>query len=126
MKRGRIGIALLVVLLAAGIGSAWWISAELEPLGMAMGYAAQCAMEEDWDTARILAGQTKETWNRNWHLTAVFTDHAPMEEVDALFARLAVYETERNRAAYGAICAEISRELEALGDDHVPSWWNIL
>lgn len=126
MKRGWMGVALLLVLLISGVLSAWWLSHQMQPMGEAMEEAVESVMEGNWDTARALTRRTKEKWQRNWHLTAVFADHAPMEEIDALFARLAVYEKERNRAAYGAICAELSLELEALGDDHVPSWWNIL
>lgn len=126
MKRGWVGAAVLLVLLAAGILSARWLSDRLQPMGAAMAEAAESVMEDDWDTARALTQHTMERWQRNWHMTAVFADHAPMEKIDAMFARLAVYGKERNRAAYGALCAELSRDLEALGDDHLPSWWNIL
>lgn len=126
MKRGWVGAAVLLVLLAAGILSARWLSDRLQPMGAAMAEAAESVMEDDWDTARALTQHTMEKWQRNWHMTAVFADHAPMEEIDAMFARLAVYGKEQNRAAYGALCAELSRDLEALGDDHLPSWWNIL
>ena len=126
MKRGIIGFALLGVLLAGGIGSAWAMVRWHRPLEVQLNRAAECALAQDWTQAGSLHRQTYEQWEKRWHMAAAFADHAPMEEIDGLFAQLDVYERCREPMGYSALCRELAREMAAMADAHIPNWWNLL
>ena len=126
MKRGWIGFLLLVSLLAGGTLSAWDLSSQQEPLEKVLAEASQCALTDDWERALALAEQAEREWERRWRLTAVFSDHGPMEEIDGMLAQLEVYAQAQDPLSFAALCAELSREMAAVGDSHVPTWWNLL
>lgn len=126
MKRGWIGFVLLVVLLLGGCLSTWQMVRWHSPLEERMEQAAQRALSSDWDGAMTLSQRVKRDWEEHWHAAAAFADHGPMEQIDALFARLEVYEQERVALAYAVLCRELARELAAMGDAHIPNWWNLL
>lgn len=117
---------LLLVLLAAGALSAWAMVNWHSPLETQMNLAAQYALASDWEQANRLVQEAQAQWQHRWHPSAVFADHGPMEEVDALFAQLEVYAETRESLSFAALCKELSRELGAMGEAHVPSWWNLL
>ena len=52
---------------------------------------------------------------------AVYT----MEEIDALFAEVEVYAAAREETDFAAGCAALSRKVEAMGQAHGASWWNL-
>ena len=126
MKRGWIGFGLLLLILTAGVLSAWAMVQWHSPLEQQMELAAQYALSSDWEQAQQLTRQVSEQWEKRWHPSAVFADHEPMEEIDALFAQLEVYEENREALGFVALCAELARELGAMGEAHVPNWWNLL
>ena len=126
MKRGIIGAFLLAVLLGGGIFSTVWLEQSLEPLPPLLDQAAQAAREGRWETAAQLAYRAEEAWQGAWKITAVFADHAPMEQIDALFAQLQVCETGHFQPDFGMLCIRLARELEALPEAHCPTWWNLL
>lgn len=126
MKRGWIGVALLLILLAGGGASAWSLSRKLEPMGTAMEQAAEAALSGDWEKAGSVKQQVQKRWECQWHGTAAFSDHGPMEAIDGLFAQLDVYEKAGETLGFAAVCGELSRQLAALGEAHVPNWWNLL
>jgi len=126
MKRGWIGFGLLLILLAGGILSAWVMVHWHTPLEETMEQAAVCALVSDWDRAQHLSTQAKERWEQRWHMSAAFADHGPMEEIDSLFAQLEVYEQAREALSYAAVCRVLARNLGAMGDAHIPNWWNLL
>lgn len=126
MKRGIIGFVLLASLLAGGIWSSRAMVCWHRPLEMQLNRAAECALARDWTQAVQLHRQTHELWEKRWHMAAAFADHAPMEEIDSLFAQLEVYERCREPLGYSALCRELARELAAMADAHIPNWWNLL
>ena len=124
MKRFLIGAGLLVALLAGGILSSAWLDRSYEPLPPMLEQAAAAAEEEDWDRAVRLADRAEQQWHGLWKRTAVFVDHAPMEQIDALFAQLKV--CKQSQPDFGKLCVRLARELEALSEIHSPAWWNLL
>lgn len=126
MKRGWIGLGLLLLLLAAGVLSAWAMVRWHSPLEQQLDLAAQYALASDWEQANRMVRDAENQWEKRWHPSAIFADHGPMEEIDALFAQLEVYEEEREALSFAALCKELSRELAAMGEAHVPNWWNLL
>jgi len=126
MKRGWIGLALLAFLLAGGCLSSYFMARWHEPLEETMDRAAEQAQAGNWEQAEAFSREAEEQWERRWHISAAFADHGPMEEIDSLFAQLEVYGDQRETLGYCALCRELARELGAMGEAHVPNWWNLL
>ena len=126
MKRGWIGAALLIALLIAASISAWDMYTRQQPLEAAMDKAAGYALEENWQAASRLTRWTTEQWQAHWRRNAAFSDHGPMEEIDTLFAQLAIYETQQDPLSYAVVCAQLAQAFSALADGYVPNWWNLL
>lgn len=126
MKRVRFGAALLVLLLALSIAVTICMGRTHTAISEALGAAA-----EDFLTDRIADANEKIAWARRmweekWRFSAAFADHDPMEEIDGLFCELDVYVKTRDYESSAAICARLSRAVEAMGDAHECSWWNLL
>lgn len=126
MKRGWIGFALLLLLLAGGAASSWTLVKQQEPMEGYMEQAAGYALAADWENAEALTQWVRGQWQLHRKFTAAFADHGPMEEIDGLFAQLEVYRTAGETIPYAAVCAELSCQLRAMGEAHIPSWWNLL
>lgn len=126
MKRGAIGLGLLVALLAGGLLITWGMGRCHDPIARQLEQAADCALAGQWSRAEELTEQARACWKKNWSFSAAFADHEPMEDIDGMFARLEVYAKAREDVEYAAACAELSRRMEAMGDAHELSWWNLL
>lgn len=126
MKRCIVGAGLLIVLLSGGILSSAWLGRSLEALPPMLEQAAEAAEEGGWNRASQLADRAEQRWQELWKITAVFVDHTPMEQIDALFAQLTVCEEGQFRPDFGRLCVRLARELEALSETHSPTWWNLL
>lgn len=126
MKRGWIGVVLLLALLAGGVLSVWLMVELHDPLEGILEQAAEAALASRWERAEVLSREAQTRWEENWHVSAAFSDHAPMEEIDGLFAQLEVYRGLQDAASFAALCRELAREMKAMGEAHVPNWWNLL
>ncbi len=126
MKRGWIGLVFLLVLLGCSIAVTWAMDARHEPVADHLEEAAELALEGEWDRALVHAGAAQKAWEKTWHFTASFADHEPMEEIDGLFAQVEIYAKGREELSFAAVCADLARRLEAMGEAHGFLWWNIL
>ena len=126
MKRCWVGLACLLLLLAGGLYVSRVMVNSHAPIAQALDRAAECAQAEDWEAAASLTGKAGEAWQRHWHFTAAFADHEPMETIDALFSRLTVFASARKSEEFAAVCRELSRQVEAMGDAPRLTWWNLL
>lgn len=126
MKRLWIGIIILAVLLAAGIGLSIGIPALHSRLSEALTSACDAAEKGDWETALSLANSAKADWERYQHFVAAFVDHEPLEQMDRLFSELEVYRNQRLPAEYAAVCAHLSHLSKAIGESHALTWWSLL
>ncbi len=126
MKRCWIGLGLLLLLLAAGALSTWRMGSFQKPIIAQVEASQTLAGQGDWDGAEAAVQSAQAQWEQGWGLSAALTDHAPMEQIDVLFAQLQVYAHARETAEYQALCAQVAVQLESMGDAHVPTWWNLL
>ncbi len=126
MKRVWFGAALLLVLLALGIGSSIIMGRLHQPLAEDLRQAADLALSGNWETAEKIVINAEKKWKNAWHFSASFSDHGPMEEIDTLFAQLDVCRKCRDEDVFAEICACLSRQIKAMGDAHELSWWNLL
>ena len=126
MKRSIIGFWLLGILLAGGFLSSWSMNRRHAPIGRRLDRAAEYALSEQWVQAEAMASSARCEWQRNWNFSAAFADHGPMEEIDSLFAEMGVYGDTKESVHFASTCQEISRKIQAMGDAHALTWWNLL
>ncbi len=126
MKRLWLGIVLLALLLGAGLLTTWQMDRLAQPVSRYLRTASQAALEEDWEKARQQMEQAEKQWQKHWHLSAALMDHTPMEDIDALYAKLPIYLQHRDAVAFAACCAQLETMTEATGEAHGFSWWNLL
>ncbi len=126
MKRGWIGLGLLLVLLAGSIAVTCAMDSQHAPMARDLEAASDLALAGEWEKASALAEKTRAEWEEKWNFDAAFADHEPMEAIDGLFAQADVYARTREEISFAAVCAELARRLEAMGDAHGLTWWNLL
>lgn len=126
MKRGWIGLALLLILLGAGLLVTWFMGETHEEIADKLEDAGVLALTGDWEGADRLVRRARMEWDKSWRISAALTDHEPMEEIDSLFAQLEIYRRQREALSFGALCAQLSSLLEDLGDAQGLNWWNLL
>ena len=126
MKRGWIGVGLLTVILILGLLTSTWMGKTHNRIAAELDRAAGFAMAENWDQAAVYAQKAKNHWQQHWHFSAAFADHEPMENIDGMLAQLTALASARDRVTFAALCAQLSRQMEAMGEAHSPNWWNFL
>lgn len=126
MGRFLLGVGLLLGLLALSLGVFLAAQQMHVPVSEKLETAAQAALEGDLDEALLQAHRARQLWERKWHGTAAFSDHAPMDEIDSLFAQLETYGQIGRGADMAALCTRISQLIHAIAEAQSPSWWNIL
>ena len=126
MKRCWFGLGLLVFLLVGGLLVTGAMTKNHEALSARLSRAATAAAAEDWAGAEAHFHAARQAWERDWHFSAAFADHEPMEDIDGLFAEAEVYLQSQDPEAMAAICAQLARLTEAMGEAHALNWWNLL
>jgi len=126
MKRMWFGAALLAALLGLGIGISIFMKQAHGPGSEYLKQAAVLAQEENWPEARKQYAYAREKWEKKWRVTASIADHEPMDQVDGLFAQLAVYAQQEDVPSFSSGCAHLAALLESFGNSNMLSWWNLL
>ena len=126
MKRCWFGFALLLILLAGGLLATRGMEKIHGALSQTLETAAEAALREDWHGAQAAFEKARAEWEKWWHFSAALADHEPMEEINSLFAQLEVYAESRDAQNFAAVCALLAENLEALGEAHSLTWWNLL
>lgn len=126
MTRAWIGLGLLVGLLVTGLLVTAFMGSTHSEISEELELAARYAAAGNWEEAADRAEDAHEEWQEKWHFSAAFADHEPMEQIDALFSQLQPYLAARDSVAFGALCRELARRTEAIGDAHGLNWWNLL
>lgn len=126
MGRFWIGAGILVLLLAVGLWVSYTMDTTHESIGKTLDQAAADALKGDLESGFALAQQARSQWQANWTRTATVADHAPMDEIDGLFAQLEAYRQSRRPDDFAAYCARLSALVAAVGEAHSLTWWNLL
>jgi hypothetical protein len=126
MKRLWIGAAVLLILLIGGILSTSYLCAFHQDLTQTLTQAVDSAQAGQWQQALSLCRDARQDWQRHFRFSAAFTDHAPLEEMDQLFAQLEICQEEVLTQKFILTCTRLSHLSQAVGDSYVPHWWNIL
>lgn len=126
MNRLWLGIGLMAVLLAVGIGVGSYMNTTGEAIRTTLDSAAETALAGDLEAAVTLAADAKAQWDADWHRVAAMADHAPMDEIDSLFALLENYAAAGLTGEFAAHCSRIAQLISAVGEAHSFNWWNLL
>ena len=122
MTRFLLGVGLMLALLAAGLYVGHTAEDMHAPVSALLTEAADAAEAGLADTAIGKAVSAREKWNRGWHAAAAFSDHAPMDEIDGLFAQL----ENKCGTELAALCRRIASGVSAVAEAHTLNWWNLL
>ena len=126
MKRMWIGVGLLAVVLICGI----WASNQMEEvhreIAEDLNRAAQSALKEDWDMAGALFARAEKTWEKKHIFASIFSDHAPIENVESLFAQAEISAQAESAESFATACACLASQLEAIGESHSFNLRNLL
>ena len=125
MKKLWVAVTVLGVLLVLGIVSTLVMDRVHREISDTLEQAALLA-EQDWENAKALAESARAHWEKSRHGIAALADHEPLEELDGLFAELAVCQRQGDQRCFAAICARIASLAEMLQESHTPYWWNLL
>lgn len=125
MKRSWIGLGMLLVLLGCALLVTWSMDRIHEPIAEDLKHAANYALAGEWEEAEALASRAGRAWKKWSHFRGCFADHSPMEEIDANFAELKVYSAAQETVDFAASCGELARRVEAMGEAHGMTWWNL-
>lgn len=126
MKRIWLGVGFLVLFLVLGFWSSYSANKLHKPLAQDLEKAATAALSGDMTTGEALAKKAKDLWDKQWHRSAILADHAPMDEIDGLFARLEAFTETKNIEAFAAYCRQLAKLIAATAEAHSLNWWNIL
>lgn len=126
MRRMWIGIGLLALMLVGGLWAADWMQQAHGEMAADLNRGAQLALENRWEEAERQADRAERAWQKKRPVTAAFADHEPLEEIDGLFAQLRIFAAAGKGADFAATCGYLAQQLEALGDDHRFTLYNLL
>lgn len=126
MKRCRLGAAALVLLLVFGGFSSFRLRIFCSGVVSAVEEAGAAAQKQDWSGARASTERARDSWTRGRSMAAVFSDHAPLEQVDTLLALLDTALARRDGAVFADVCAQLITTLNALSEAHQLSPENLL
>ena len=125
-KHFYLGIGILILLLALGIGTTAVMRSIHEPVERNLEKAADLALSGNLEQALPLAQKAYERWQKYHAVTASFADHSPMDDTDTLFQEILVYGRMEEIPHFAACCRELVVMTEAMYDAHVFSLKNLL
>lgn len=126
MNQLWLGIAILVLFLALGMFVGAAVDSTHVEIAQELENAAELVLQENDALGRQQAQSAKNKWEKCWGWTAAVADHAPMDEIDGLFAQLKAFEAPEDRAHYAAICAQLAKLVNAMAEAHRLSLQNLL
>lgn len=125
-KRLYFGIALLIGFFLGGIYASGATEQICEPVSADLEQAGQYARVNQLEEAEELLADAKNTWETYWNQVAIVADHAPMDEIDGLFAQAKLYLQMQAREDFAATCSRLSQLISAVSDAHKLTWWNLV
>lgn len=112
MKRCWIGGVILILILVLGLTASIQMGRFHRELSGELDRAAQTA-GEDREAAQQIVDQARERWERRRPLSAVLSDHNPMEDIEENFSLLTPGAEEED---FRETCLRLAAQLQALGN----------
>ena len=125
MNRIWFGAVLLAVLLLLGLGSDALMKQTHHPISNDLLRASELALEGNWKSAENFTAAARREWDKKQLLTAMFSDHTPMDQIEGMFAQLEVFAGTGDAVSYSSTCRYLASRLEALGRSHSFNFQNL-
>ena len=126
MGRFWIGAILLVLLLLLGFWVMDVMDESHQQIAQMLETASQKSLENGISAGRPFADSAKQLWENRWCKVAAVADHAPMDEIDSLFAQMEIYADGGEWVEFSACCNRVAKLVRAVGEAHSLNWWNLL
>ena len=126
MKRLWLGVIFLLLLLIAGIWQTIALSEIHGSLSENFSAAASAAAEHNWEKADAFAEKACVQWGKHRRISAAFTDHEPLEQMESLISELQTCAKFSLREDFALICIRLSQIAQAIGESFQLTWWSIL
>lgn len=125
MARFWLGAGLLAAFLALCLGVGVAMEQTHEPISAHLEQAAGACLDGDPQAGYALARQAHDRWRSGWNWVAAVSDHAPMDEIDSLFAQMETYAQAGLTGEFAACCNRLSQLVQAVAEAHSLHWWNL-
>ena len=125
MKRSRLGLLLLVLLLAGSFWLSGLAGARCRSLYPLLEEASVQALQNQWAPAAADLESARREWDAHSSLRSCLFPHQALEEIDTEFAELSAYLEARENVAFAALCRRVSSQVRALEDACTLSWENL-
>ena len=126
MKRLWIGVVLLGIMLAGGIGMLLFSHSFYDEFSETLESAADAALSGQWSEAEKLSRQATMQWRRHHRFIASFTDHEPIEDVESLLRKLELYQNTQLPVDFADTCRTLGQLCKAIDESHSLNWWSVL
>lgn len=126
MKRFWIGLSILILLLAGGIGAMVSMDKAMSQVTDHLRRAQQAAAAGDLEQAERWAQDAQQSWGKSRPLAACLAEHGPLELVDQGFSELEAWAGAGDCAQYEALCHILEHQVQALVEEETPRYYNIL
>ena len=126
MRRFWVAAGILLALLVAALGNAWYVEKFTGGLAQQLEQARELAAEENWEQARKLSQQVLKDWEDHQFYLHVFMRHSDTDQIFRTFQALEEYLKLEEPDQYTAANADLVTQLELLGEMEQLSWMNIL
>ena len=126
MRRLGIAAAILLLLLAACLGSARYAKTLTESLTGRLEQAQEVAGQGDWENAARLSREAFQIWQDHEFYLHVLMRHSDTDGILRAFRALEQYLALEETDQYTAANADLIAQLELLSEMEQPSWENIL
>lgn len=123
MKRVWIGVVFLAVLLVVGLVVMQMMDRELGKISDTLEQASEAP---SWEQAVTLAQEAEKGFKGQKKLITALTDHSAINGIEELFARLEIYQQRKDETEHAATCAQLSKAVHALEENHRLAWYNLL
>lgn len=126
MKRGILGIFLLVFLFGISLLEAISAARQLRPIEDQLAEASQTALREDTEKTADLTGTARSAWGDYRLKFSCFSQQDAVREIDSLFAQADVFLRSGEMVHCSAACIELKNQLQALLEDQIPNLPSLL
>ena len=114
MSRFRIGVGLLIVLLAVCVFSQVRMAGIQKPIAEQIARAEEYGAREEWTHAASAVADARQSWEDHRTFVAALADHQPLEDIECLFAMLVSYADQRDATEFRAACRDLNRRILAV------------
>ena len=121
-----IGAGLLLALLAGCLWIGKGIESIEDPVSRQVDAAISNADGKNLKKAVAALEKAQSLWQTQKNTLAAFSNHGPMDDIEALLAETASYGANGLLEEFLAGCQQLKLLLRSIRDDHRLTWWNLL